>query len=97
MSGCVVQVWFEADHKTAGERPRFQFIETELPDFATFCEMVDADRLISGAILWTRRVDGERGVFRITRRQPVAFRGAAMLRAELPNYRYVEDIVEGDL
>lgn len=90
MTGCIVQVWFEADRKDAGERPRFQFIETEFPDFATFCEFVDSDRLIGGAVLWTRRVDGERGTYRITRRQPCAFRGAAVLRAELPNYRYVE-------
>lgn len=91
MSGCIVQVWFETDKTDRSLPPKFSFIETELPDFAAFCEMVDADRLISGAILWTHRemVDG----FKIIRnRQPTAFRGSAVCRATLPTWQFADEV-----
>jgi hypothetical protein len=88
MSGCIVKIWFEtdrADHKTA---PRFVVVETEMPDFATFCQMVEADRLIGGAILFTRR-EGDDQI--IIGRHPIAFRGSTVMRCELPHmWRYVE-------
>lgn len=87
MSGCIVQVWFEPVGEE-GRGGRFNFIETELPDFATFCELVEADRLIGGAILYTDR--RERGVVEIARRVPCAFRGSAVLRCQLPTWRFVE-------
>lgn len=88
MSGCIVQVWFEANSEYQERNAYFQIIETELDDFATFCEMVDADLLIGGAILWTTRDrDGTR---QITRRQPCAFRGSAVLRCQLPIWRFAE-------
>ncbi|GHG24471.1 hypothetical protein [Paracoccus aerius] len=86
-TGCIVQVWFEpeSDHK----RAPFSMIETELPDFATFCELVHADRLIGGAVLWTRRSkDGDQI---IKDRQPIAFRGSAVLRCQLPRWRFIEE------
>ena len=88
MSGCIVQVWFEAETEFQERPPKFAIVETELEDFATFCELVDADRLIGGAILWTTRDrDGSRV---ITSRQPCAFRGSAVLRCQLPTWRFTE-------
>lgn len=88
MSGCIVQVWFEEESETAGRRALFSIIETEFPDFATFCEAVDADRLIGGPILWTRK--GRDREMEITDRQPCAFRGSAVKRCQLPRWRFVE-------
>lgn len=85
-SGCIVQVWFEPESEH--RRAHFSVIETELPDFATFCELVEADRLIAGAVLWTRKV-GDREMI-IRDRQPTAFRGSAVLRCQLPHWRFYE-------
>lgn len=85
--GCIVQVWFEPESEN--RRAHFSIIETELPDFATFCDLVEADRLIGGAVLWTRRA-GERDMI-IKDRQPTAFRGSAVLRCQLPRWRFVEE------
>lgn len=86
--GCIVKVWFEANSPEQPKGARFTIIETEMPDFATFCEFVDADRLIGGAILWTRR-EGSTQI--ITKRRPIAFRGSTVMRCELPNFTYVEE------
>lgn len=88
MTGCIVKVWFESDSEARQKPPRFSVIETELPDFATFCRMVDEDRLIGGAILWTHK--NEIGEQVITDRRPTAFRGQTVMRCELPVWRYVE-------
>lgn len=88
LGGCIVQVWFEAERDPDFPRARFAVIETELPDFLTFCQMVESDQLIGGAILWPRRgADGEQVVWD---RQPCVFRGAAVLRAQLPRWRFIE-------
>lgn len=90
MAGTIIQVWFErsADVPGAAERMQFYIIETEMPDFASVCEMLDADRLIGGAVLRTQRVSN--GVQEITGRRPIAFRGCAVARCELPRFSYVE-------
>jgi hypothetical protein len=90
MSGCIVKVWFDADHEGRDRRAGFLFIETSFPDFESFCLAVDANRLIGGAILWTRRSGENEQV--ITRRDPIAFRGAAVLRCVLPTWTYVEEV-----
>lgn len=89
MAGCIVQVWFEPESEHNNGRGRFKMIETEMPDFSSVCQMIDADRLIGGAILWTKRTHD--GAQLITERQPCAFRGAAVMRIELPRWRFVED------
>lgn len=89
MSGCIVKVWFDPQCDFVNRKALFQVIETDLPDFATFCELVDGNRLIGGAILMTRRTD-DPGTFAIHARHPIAFRGEAVLRCELPGFRYVE-------
>lgn len=89
MSGCIVKVRFDPAFEELAARGRFLIIETELPDFATFCELVDGNRLIGGAVLWTSR-GAEPNEFVITRRVPIAFRGEAVLRCQLPGHVYVE-------
>lgn len=89
MTGCIVQVWFETDHELAPKKPLFKMIETEFEDFATFCEFVEADRFIGGAILWTRKNPDGHQV--INRRQPCGFRGSAVMRCELPTWKFVEE------
>ena len=90
MQGCIIQVWFEKDTETRPAGGKFCIIETELPDFATACEMVDANRLIGGAILHTQKQGrGEPSI--ITKRTPIAFRGEAVMRMQLPFWRFVED------
>lgn len=88
MSGCVVQVWFEVANEADPRPPRFQIIETEMPDFATFCELVDGDRLIGGAILETERGGGRHKT--ISNRIPCAFRGASVMRCQLPTWTFSE-------
>lgn len=94
MSGTIVQVWFEphADVHGAADRNQFYIIETNQPDWGAVCDMLDADRLIHGEHLSTRRAatDG----FDITGRRPTSFRGSAVTRCELPRFRYFEDGVE---
>lgn len=84
--GCIVQVWFEPESEN--RRSHFNLIETELPDFATFCELVEADQIIGGASLWTTLT---KGVRLIKSRQPIAFRGSAVLRCQLPHWRFIEE------
>ena len=89
MTGCIVQIWFEAETEHQERPPNFSIVETEFEDFASFCEMVDSNQLIGGARLWTiRNEDGSR---KITRRQPCAFRGSAVVRCQLPTWRFVDD------
>lgn len=90
VSGCIVKVWFEPGFAERSAQVPFLIIETELPDFATFCELVDGNRLIGGAILMTGKTE-DRGVFRILRRHPIAFRGEAVMRCQLPGFVYIED------
>ena len=86
--GCIVQVWFEPESDGVARPARFSIIETEVQDFAAFCQLVEADRLIGGAVLWTRKIAA--GEQEITDRQPIAFRGSAVLRCQLPRFRYFE-------
>lgn len=87
MAGCIVQVWFEPENRIT--RGKFAIIETEAPDFATFCEWVEGNHLIGGAILWTRPSQGRMKF--VTDRRPTAFRGSAVLRCQLPYWRFVEE------
>ena len=89
MAKCVVQIWFEAEGDPTGRPARWQLVETEFEDFATFCEFVDADRFIGGAILMTDR-NSPRGEKIVTARRPCAFRGSAVMRCELPTWRFSE-------
>ncbi|WP_238368270.1 hypothetical protein [Mesobacterium pallidum] len=90
MQGCIVQVWFEVDFEARRQRPPFQFIETEFPDFATFGEFVEQNRLISGAILITSKPVHIGAPNIVIRRDPILFRGEAVMRAQLPTWRFAE-------
>ncbi|KGJ23276.1 hypothetical protein IX56_03190 [Paracoccus sanguinis] len=90
MGGCVVQIWFKPEADIRGGQGAFELIETEMPDFATFCELADADRLIGGARLITRSNAPARERIIIARR-PIAFRGSAIARCQLPTWALVEE------
>lgn len=89
MTNCVVQIWFEQDEDVDAPRLRFHLCETEFSDFAEFLEAVAADDLICVMRLDTHwgEARGERVVHR---RSPLAFRGRAVRRAELPTWRIVQ-------
>lgn len=87
---CVVQVWLEGDKARNDSKPPFRVVETEFPDFATFLEFVDGDRLISGDWLFTRWSNDELNVRVVRDRKPIAFRGAEVRKAQLPGFRIVE-------
>lgn len=88
MPGCVVQVWFVEGGSFVAPA-RFQIIDTNFQDFEAFCRAVSEDQFISGDALWSTHVKGEGWM--ITRRLPVAFRGSAVLRCQLPSGRYFEE------
>ena len=94
--GCIVKIWFDRERDPGPGHAGFRMVETEFPDFAAFCQFVEADRLIGGALLFTRK-RGTDSV--IVGRLPCAFRGSAVMRCELPRWHFVEggpeDIVEG--
>ena len=86
---CIVQIWFEDDE--TGRPARWQLVMVPFIDFATFLEVVDADRLICGSVLHCAWEEGERGVKVIRRRTPIGFRGSTVRRAMLPTWRFVEE------
>lgn len=88
MAGTVVQVFFEY-HSRPSENLNFELVETEFEDFAGFVEAADANRLICGSRLLSKPGDA-RGERIVTRREPIAFRGSVVERAQLPSYRLVE-------
>ncbi|WP_164933070.1 hypothetical protein [Tropicibacter alexandrii] len=51
--------------------------------------MVEADRLIGGDILYTKK--GEPGEALVKHRNPCDFRGSAVVRCQLPTLRFFDD------
>lgn len=89
---CVVQVWLETDGETVpGSRAPFYYVETAYPDFESFLLAVDADRLIGGERLNSRWSRHEHRVREVHSRAPMAFRGSAVRRADLPDCRFQEE------
>lgn len=89
---CVVQVWLDTDGEPdVGARGPFYFVETTYPDFERFLQAVDADRLIGGERLNSRWSRHEHRVREVHSRQPMAFRGSAVRRADLPDCRFREE------
>lgn len=87
MSGCIVQIWFgPKDDVHPPAKAEFWIFETTLPDFESVCMAVDADRWITGNVLYTRKSGPH--VYEVTRRQPGALRGSAVTRVALPWGRY---------
>lgn len=87
--GCVAQIFFEVDDNDSDRRPRFNIIETQLPDFQDLVTMIEADRLITGDVLWTHRSE-ETTLHVIHRRQPIAFRGSSVKRVLATDYQYTD-------
>lgn len=88
---CVVQVFWKPHARPPGDdRLVFALIEVGLADFQQVCLAIDEDRLIGGERLTTHRTE-ERGVRRVVKRDPIAFRGGAVDRVDLPTYRLIEE------
>ncbi|WP_226557837.1 hypothetical protein [Salipiger thiooxidans] len=91
MSGCVVQLWLEDEDERRRKGLPFDLVETDFEDFASFLEAVDEDQLICASRLDTHY--GENRSERVIhRRVPIAFRGRAVRRAELPTWRITEEV-----
>lgn len=92
MNGCIVQIWFEVDGQDRSKSPHYQFVQTNFPDFEAFCAFADTDRLIAGEALWCVADKGGERFDRIIRnRQPIAFRGTAVMRCALPtSFRFFD-------
>lgn len=88
MAGCIVQVWFKPERGIDDRSTKFQIIETEFDDFASFCEAVADDVFIGGAVLWTTRLSD--GTNEVRNRQPCAFFGSSVARCALPRWTFVE-------
>lgn len=83
----LVKVYFEPSSRLHPNAV-FEVAEVDYPDLEQFLIAIDADHLICAQRLFTTKVD--HGVYEVYERRPFAFRGRAVLRAELPTGRYVE-------
>lgn len=94
--GYIVQIYWsrEADHP--GSAGRFSLVEVdEAATFSEVCIMLASNDLLIGTEIWTRR--GDSGDERIvTRRKPMAFRGEAVIRADITSWRLVDTGAEGE-
>lgn len=90
---CVVQIfWRKGSHPPGHDNLAFSLVEIHgAPDFEAVCEMVAAsEALIPGTNLITSR--GASRAERIVRRRvPIAFRGSAVDRLDLPVWSLVEE------
>lgn len=91
MPGFIVQVFFDKEPKIKGKPSLFRMIETDFSDFADFSSAVEDDDLICGSIIFTSQTDVP-GVVRITKRLPIAFRGDAVNRFQMPTWEFVEAV-----
>ena len=92
---CIVQVWFEDDRAEQEWRPPFFFVETDFEDFAGALQAMHDDEIIVGDVLHAPWAKGQYGVREVKGRRPIAFRGRATRRMELPSCRFIET-EEGD-
>lgn len=93
MSRCVVQIWWVSDSTLPERSAYFDLVEMPVPDFEQACILIDGDRLIGAEKLITRRTEtkGERVIYN---RHPIAFRGCAVARVQLPTYQLTEEASE---
>lgn len=83
----LVRVFLEEAARVRPNTP-FEIVEVPFPDLEQFLAAVSEDRLICGTRLFTIVVEPR--VYEVVSRSPVAFRGRAVVRADLPHGRYVE-------
>jgi hypothetical protein len=90
--GCVVQIWWRPSAERPDRAGLFSLIDFHAADdFEQACLMLESGDLIAGDDLRIHR--GESPAHKVIHaRKPVAFRGAAVLRAELPDWKLSEDI-----
>lgn len=85
----VVQVFFKSGCRPAAHL-NFELVELDCADFEQFLIAADGDGIVCGSRLITARAPDERHCRIVLRRTPIAFRGSAIERAQLPDYRLVE-------
>ncbi len=90
-TGCIIKVFWHDDARMHRNAP-FSFIQIASNEFETFLKDVDTDTLMRGDQLWTKRTDDRSGLI-IFRRQPVAFRGDCVDRAQLA-FGTFEEVLE---
>lgn len=85
----LVQVFFHPEMRTS-PGINWELIEVDFPDLEQFLIAISyPERMISGNSLRTVRGE-QRSVWVVVRREPIAFRGRAVDRAQLPSGAYIE-------
>lgn len=86
----ILQVWTTAESRAHWDRGEFALIETAHEDFAAAAQHVDAGGMLHGSRLFVRRGD-ERNESIVVSRHPIMLHPSAILRMELPIWRFVEE------
>lgn len=86
----VVKLWLEGAWGGEGRPLPYTLVEVEHRDFAAFAAACSADDFIVGEQLFSRWNPDERGSRIIEKRASIAFRGSAVRRMELPDFRLVD-------
>lgn len=88
---CIVQIWWVPDAERPDRAGRFTLVEfLHADDFEQACNMLDGGGLIAANDLRVHRGDTPSQKV-IHARRPLAFRGVAVARAELPDWTFCED------
>ncbi len=76
--------------KPLGRSADFEMIEFPFECVEDVCKEIATKSIIAGSLLWTSKTDvmGER---KITKRQFIALNPQAILRVELPSWRFIEE------
>lgn len=88
MNRFVVQAWVRPEYRTRPDR-EFELVETDLSDFPAFLEAMAEDRVIPCSILIAGR-GAEQGERIIHHRIASVLRGSAVMRAQIPTWRFVD-------
>lgn len=88
--GTVIQVYFKA-HARSSDKFLFEMIETGFDDLGQAFEAMSRDELIVGQVLYTH-AGLERNERIIHRAEPIAFRGTAVDRVDLPTWQFVREV-----
>lgn len=94
MAGCIVQAWLSRDAMASWDRAEFILVETQSRDFAGVMLGLQTEGFISGSKLLTHPAE-ERGVRVVHGRSPVYLGKAAVVRLELPSWRFEEGEARG--
>lgn len=84
----IVQLFWHP-HARVNVNSPFEIVEVDLVDFGQVSRALEAKEVIRGEILITVG-SATQGVRTVTRRIPIAFRGTAVERAQLPTWTFVD-------